>query len=244
MCRMIAAAGRFDAAAVLAALSEMAANTNRAFDHELRHLGPELRHDSGWGAAWSAPGGLARHRSTRPCFDDPAFDALSETRASLLIAHARRTKVPATIATENTHPFVATFGGTEYAFCHNGEVSERSQLSWDSSLSPLGSIDSEELFLHTITRVDPSRPADSVREALAKISDFTSLNCLLATPGYLVGHSRRAPGSQRPRYYTLWRGRGEGVEVVSSEPVDGLGVDWRPIADGAAIRMAVGGHGS
>ena len=113
MCRMIAAVGRFDAGSVLGALSEMAANANRAFDHELRNRGSQLRHDSGWGVVWTEGDALARRRSTRACFDDAEFSALPATAATLLVAHARRTKAPDTIAMENTHPFMATWRGTE-----------------------------------------------------------------------------------------------------------------------------------
>lgn len=234
MCRMIAAVGRFEAASVLRALSRMAENANAGYDHELRSLGDGLRHDSGWGVVYSAAGGLVRQRDTAPCFEDGAFAELFRIETGLMVAHARRTKVPATIALENTHPFMETFGGVGYAFCHNGEVSDRSQLSWDPSLSPRGSIDSEELFLHTITRIDPRDAAASVEEALGGLRGFTSLNCLLVSVRSVVAYARRDASTARPLYYTLWRGSRPGLEVVSSEVVEGLGVEWRPVPDGTA----------
>jgi predicted glutamine amidotransferase len=240
MCRMLAAVGRVSMPAVLEALRTMAENENAAYAHELRHLGADLRHDSGWGAAYLEGGGLSRHRSTTPCFEDQAFGALAGVETGLVILHARRTKAPETIAVHNTHPFAAELGGVEYAFCHNGEISDRSQLSWDPSLEAEGSIDSEELFLHAITRLDPSDRAASLERALAQMRDFTSLNCLLASRESVVAYSRIAPSSARPRYYTLWHGMGRGVEVVSSEIVDGLDVAWHALPGDSAIEIKAG----
>ncbi len=240
MCRMIAAVGRVEMPDVLEALRAMAENANGAYDHELRHLGAGLRHDGGWGAAYLDGSGLSRRRSTTPCFEDDAFGALADVETRLVIIHARRTKEPDTIAITNTHPFTAGFRGVDYAFCHNGEVSERSQFSWAPSLATEGSIDSEEFFLHAITRLDPSDRVASLESALAGMRDFTSLNCLLASRESLVAYSRVDPSSARPRYYTLWHGVGRGVEIVSSEIVDGLGVEWLPIPDGTAIEISLG----
>ena len=234
---MLAAVGRFEMAPLLSALRAMAENDNGAYDHELRQLGADLRHDSGWGVAYRDGAGLTRRRSTAPCFADDAFGELSAVDTGMALLHARRTKEPNTVAPANTHPFIADLHGETYAFCHNGEVTDRSQFSWDRSLRVEGSIDSEELFLHLITRLDPTRPASSLRETLAHVHDFTSLNCLLATRSSLVAYSRFAPGTTRPLYYTLWHGIGEGVQVVSSETIDGLGVEWRRIESGDALEI-------
>ena len=66
MCRMIAASGRFSAAALIAALRSMARNANPAYDHELRSEGDHLLHDCGWGIAYEQGGGLVRRRSAAP----------------------------------------------------------------------------------------------------------------------------------------------------------------------------------
>ena len=224
-------------APLLSALRAMAGNDNGAYEHELRHLGADLKHDSGWGVAYRDGTGLTRRRRTAPCFADDAFGELSAVDTGMALLHARRTKEPDTITPANTHPFIAALHGETYAFCHNGEVTDRSQFSWDRSLQAEGSIDSEELFLHLITRLDSARPASSLRETLAQIHDFTSLNCLLASRSTLVAYSRFDPGTTRPLYYTLWHGVGESVQVVSSEVVDGLGVEWRRIPSGEALEI-------
>jgi glutamine phosphoribosylpyrophosphate amidotransferase len=234
---MIAAAGSFSAEPMIAALRSMALNENPAYDHELRSEGADLIHDCGWGAAYVQGGRLVRYRSTAPCFEDPALDSLSGVRSDLLILHARRTKRRSTIAEANTHPFLARFHDREWAFCHNGEVRDPSQLSHDDALTPGGTIDSELLFLHVVSRIDPDDTAGSLAAILGSVKDFTSLNCFLLTPRSLAAFARRDPKSPRPRYYTLWRGRAYGLDVVSSEIVEGLGVEWSAIADGQAIAL-------
>jgi predicted glutamine amidotransferase len=234
---MIAASGRFSAASLIAALRSMAGNANPAYDHELRGEGDDLLHDCGWGAAYAEGDGLARRRSTTPCFADPALDSLRDVESRLMILHARRTKYRETIAETNTHPFLARVGNDEWAFCHNGEVRNVSQLSHDPGLAPEGTIDSELLFLHVVTRIDPSDVPGSLAAALAPIHDFTSLNCLLLSARSLTAYARMDPSTPRPRYYTIWRGRASGLDVVSSEIVEGLDVRWERVPDGTAVRL-------
>jgi predicted glutamine amidotransferase len=234
---MIAAVGRFSVEPLVAALRVMALNANPAYDHELRSEGQGLLHDCGWGVAYAQAGALVRRRSTAPCFEDDALDSLVAVRSDLMVLHARRTKDRGTIAEENTQPFLARAHGREWAFCHNGEVTDLSQLTHEAELVPEGSIDSELLFFHVLSRIDPEGEVSSLPAILGGIRDFTSLNCLLALPGRLAAYAMRDPGSSRPKYYTLWRGRGTGVGVVSSEIVEGLDVEWEAIPDGRAIAL-------
>lgn len=235
---MIAAVGRFSAKPLIAALQAMALNANPAYDHELRSEGDDLIHDCGWGVAYVRGGGLVRHRSAAPCFEDPALESLIDIRSDLMVLHARRTKDRSTIAEANAHPFLARAHGREWAFCHNGEVRDTSQLSHDAAHAPEGTIDSELLFLHILTRIGPVDEVRSLEEILGEIEDFTSLNCLLLRPRSLVAFARRDPSSPRPRYYTLWHGRGSDLDVVSSEIVEGLDADWKAIPDGRATSLA------
>jgi predicted glutamine amidotransferase len=243
VCRMIAAVGRFPPGRLVEALRLMARNANPAYDHELRREGDGLLHDCGWGVAYLAQGGLARRRSTRPCFEDERLDSVAGVRTGLMLLHARRTKDRSTIAEVNTHPFLARFHEREWAFCHNGEVRGTSQLSHAPSLVPAGTIDSELLFLHVLTRLDPADEAGSLASILGTLTDFTSLNCFLLSSRSLTAFTLKEPGTARPRYYTLWHGRAPGLDVVSSEIVDGLGVEWRALPDGGAIRLVAPGSG-
>jgi len=238
VCRMIAAVGRFTPEPLIAALRAMALNANRAYDHELRSEGDDLIHDCGWGVAYVRDGGLVRHRSAAPCFEDPVLESLIDVRSDLMLLHARRTKDRSTIAEANAHPFLACAHGREWAFCHNGEVRDTSQLSHGPTLAPEGTIDSELLFLHILTRIGPVDETRSLEKILGEIDDFTSLNCLVLRPRSLIAFARRDPSSSRPRYYTLWHGRGSDLDVVSSEIVEGLDVTWQAVPDGRAIGLA------
>jgi predicted glutamine amidotransferase len=239
MCRMIAAVGAFDLGLLKSTLSLMALNSNPAYEHEHRSRGDSLHHDCGWGAAFATPEGVVTRRSTRPCFEDPEFDALTCKDAKLAVLHARRNRDRSTIAVNNTHPFWAVWRGVEHAFCHNGEVRDRAQLSYDPRLVPRGTTDSELLFFHILTRMDNSAPLRSLEEALSGIRDFTALNCLLVSGDALLVYARMSAGNEYPRYYTLWRGRGDDVQIVSSEIVNGLDVCWEEVPGGTAIRIAV-----
>ncbi len=240
---MIAAVGRFDIEPMLTAIRVMALNDNPAYDHEHRSLGTEIVHDCGWGAAFPGRDGLVTRRSTAPCFESGELERLGDELmdlsepVNLLLLHARRTRQRDTIALRNTHPFRAAWKGLEYAFCHNGEVRDLSQLSWDEDLSPRGEVDSERLFLHVLTRLDPERRAASMAAALAPLRDFTCINCLLVVGDTVTACTRMAPDSPSPRYYTLWRGRGDGLDVVSSEIVAGLDVEWSAVPDGTALML-------
>ena len=123
------------------------------------------------------PRDLLRKREAKEAgLDDPALDALGGVRSDLMILHARRTKDRSTIAEVNTHPYLARAAGEEWAFCHNGEVRDPSQLSHDGTIVPEGTIDSELLFLHILTRIDAEDTARSVEAIIGEIDDFTSLN--------------------------------------------------------------------
>ncbi len=235
MCRMIAAVGRFEMGPLVDAVRLMASNANPAYDHELRAEGGALVHDCGWGVAFREGGRLVRRRSAASCLDDPEFDSLSGVETDLVILHARRTPHRDTIDVLNSHPFLQEWRGEEWAFCHNGAVSDLTQLRSDSSLQPAGGIDSELLFHHVLTLLDTNRAAESLAEILHEIRDFTSLNCFLATSESIAVHARMSPDTSRPLYYTPWVARGGDVAVVSSEVVSQIALEWERIPDGAAF---------
>jgi predicted glutamine amidotransferase len=241
MCRMIAAVGRFSMASVIEAARAMATNANPDYEHELRKQGDAFLHDSGWGAVYRDGERLVRVRSTTPCFRDRLFDDLAGVESDLVVVHARRAKHPRTISRVNTHPFLATYLGEEWAFCHNGEVRDLSQLTWDPSLAPEGTTDSERLFYHVLTALGRGGP-DSVARTLAAIRDFTCVNCFLVRPDSVIAATRRAPDSAAPRYYTMWRTDGTGpadaFTVISSEVVGVFGAAWLPVEDGSAALLA------
>jgi predicted glutamine amidotransferase len=237
MCRILAALGRFDAERLARALRVMAENANPAYDHELRKLGEGLKHDCGWGALYRDGAKLVTWRRTAPCFTDRAFDAVADIESDLLVLHARRTKDRSTIAEKNTHPFPATYRGEAWGFCHNGDLKDLSQLTYDPEFVPKATIDSERLLFHILTHLDRSNPRDSLEKMLGELRGFTCLNSVLVGPGVVLAYARKDPQGTLPRYYTLWRGRGRDLDIVSSEVVDGLDVAWEAVPDGAAIAL-------
>jgi predicted glutamine amidotransferase len=237
MCRMIAAVGRFEAAPLVAALRAMAANANAEHEHELRSEGPAFTHDCGWGAAYRDGGRLARRRSASSCLEDPRFEDLAALETDMLVLHARRTPHRDTIAVGNSHPFIAEYGGMAWAFCHNGAVNDLTQLDGAGGL-PDATVDSELLFHHVLRRLDLSDPAGSLARTLAEVRDFTCLNCLLASQDEIIAHARAAADTTRPHYYTLWRGRGDGIALVSSEPFGRGPLAWSPVPSGTAFTLA------
>ena len=239
MCRMIAAVGKVDMRPLLRSLRAMAANENPAEMHELRHLGSELRHDCGWGVAFHREGELKRLRSRRSCLSDVSFLDLEALSTPLVILHARRNRDRSTIDELNSHPFLEIWQGRSWTFCHNGDVTDRSQLVGHNSLVPRGETDSELLFHHVLTRLDRDRVAESLSEAMSGIADYTCLNAFLAASDSLTYHARVPEGSPRSRYYGMWLGRGDGVAVVSSERVDGLGVLWKPVPSGTTESLSL-----
>lgn len=238
MCRMIAAVGAFDVGALLHALESMASNSNPDYDHELRHKGSALVHDCGWGVAYLSGGKLVGKRSALSCLDDPEFGELAGLETNLLILHARRTQERDTIAEVNSHPFIASYRGEDWAFAHNGEIRDTAQLVRDRALAPAGVTDSELFFLHVLSSMDPEEPESSLGSIMSGMVDFTSLNCLLARRDSVLVGSRRAADSRRPLYYTMWLGTGESFAVVSSEVVGCVPCDtWEAVPDGATLRV-------
>jgi predicted glutamine amidotransferase len=237
MCRMIAAVGDFEMEPLVDGLLLMASNSNPAYEHEFSSEGDGFVHDCGWGVVFRDGDGFARRRSAGYCVDDPVFRQLCTVCSDLVVLHARRALNRDTISELNSHPFVHQSKGRTWAFCHNGTVNDVSQLDPYASPENGDPSDSERLFHHVLARLDPMRPSDSLVELLGGIHDFTSLNCFLADTSDVYAYARVSPDSTRRRYYTLWRGAGEGFMLVSSEPLSIEGVEWSPVPDGTAFAL-------
>jgi predicted glutamine amidotransferase len=232
MCRMIAAVGDFELGSLLGALRRMASNENPAHTHERRSLGPEFRHKDGWGVAWNADGRLRRVRSEKSCLEDPRIDELTGVRTDLAILHARLATREGSVRVENTHPFLVEREGQAWAFCHNGAVHDPSVLRPPADLDPEGDMDSERLFHHILGAYDPKEPAKSILGGLEGIRDYTSLHSFLASSEAIHVIAKRHLDQGLLAYHALWEGRGPGIRVASSEPVDGLRCrNWARISE-------------
>ncbi|MBM3287064.1 MAG: hypothetical protein FJY88_06900 [Candidatus Eisenbacteria bacterium] len=233
MCRMIAAAGEFEPRALREALIRMAANDNPAHTHEKRRLGAEHRHEDGWGAAWTERGEIRVRRSPLSCLADPSVHDLDAIETDLMLLHARRASKKGSVRLANTHPFRATHAGRDWAFCHNGVVDDLGPLRAAPGLAPEGGTDSEVLFHHILSQLDPRDLESSVLRSLEPVRDYTSMHSLLMDAGSILAVAMRHPTKGVRRYHALWEGSGAGLRVVSSEPVDGIAglarADWREI---------------
>lgn len=222
MCRMIAAMGSLELGSLIGALQRMASNDNRAHTHENRSLGVDFRHEDGWGAVWIDGGAFRRLRSAKSILDDPLTGELSGVRSDLAILHARRATQEGSVRIENTHPFLLEREGRSWVFCHNGVVNDRSVLRPPADLDPEGDMDSEVLFHHLLGAFNPADAVGSITRALQPVRDYTSLHSFLATTDALYAIAKRHPDQGLVAYHAIWEGRGPGIRVFSSEPVDGI----------------------
>jgi predicted glutamine amidotransferase len=232
MCRMIAAQGKIDPPALRRALMMMAANENPGYSHEHRAEGIEFRHEDGWGAAWLEHDALRARRSPVSMLLDPKVSEIDALATDLLILHVRRATKPRSVRLANTHPFLLRRGETTWAFCHNGSVKEIKSLTPPRGSTPQGGTDSEALFHHLLLHLDEEEPRESIFAALASIQDYTAMHSFLMNPRRILAISWRHPEKGQLGYHALWEGRGDGLRVVSSEPLEEIGCeDWRRIEE-------------
>jgi hypothetical protein len=111
-------------------------------------------------------------------------------------------------------------------------------------VSRAGGTDSERLFHHVLAGLDPGDPAGSVRRALDPIQGFTALHSLLVAPEVAVAIAWRDPARSLARYHALFVGAGPDVWAVSSEPVDGIGVErWKRVVEPGILVFRRGAAG-
>lgn len=204
------------------------------------------RHSDGWGVARATDDGVKVHKRPDAARTNRSFGAWSRQHAGDLgMAHLRRATMGLSVNVENTHPFT---DGT-VAFAHNGSVLHPGSL--DRLIDPRvarlrrGTTDSERYFLALLTRMRRGAPPREAlletADAIAAVSPFTSLNCLLVTPTELLALCRydpRAPvGDGDPEYYRLRYRVGDDAVVVSSS---GWGHDWQEIPDGEVLAVQRG----
>jgi glutamine amidotransferase len=235
---MIAAVGRFEPAALRRALVRMAANDNPAHDHEYRSRGAAFCHTDGWGMAWAQDGHLRTVRRTISVLLDDWVERIDPLRTNLLLLHARKATQPGSISTENTHPFPITFFGRDWAFCHNGAVDDLDELRTAPGIAPAGGTDSERLFHHFLAELAArTLPEAALAATIAVPQDFTALHCLAATTDRVLAAACRHPAKSRPGYHALWLGEGPGLQIASSEPVDGLGCAWTRLPEPGVVAL-------
>lgn len=212
--------------AVLEPFRAMARGENPARKH-----GNAWDHPHGWGIVYGEGAQLRCHRSARPCWDDPDFDAFREARVFLL--HARKA-TNGTVRAENAHPFSRDVNGTAWFFCHNGTV--RDPLPSPEGPADANSTDSYRLF-HSLPPEDfRVSPGAALRSVYGGLRDYTSLNTFLLGDRELWAVCRWMKDKDEA-YYTLHLGESQGSPLVSSEPLDGVGGAWTPLTNGSVLRV-------
>ena len=203
-----------------------------------------VKHGDGWGVARSTrTGRVVVRKRADAARNSPEFTRWARGRRSDSgIAHLRWATMGLGIGPDNTHPFT----NGRVAFAHNGSI--RPPAALDALLSERshrrrrGTTDSERYFLAVAQRLrDGAGPAEALRttaDEIAATTPFTSLNCLLLTPGELYAFCRFDPDGpledDDPEYYTLrYRVAHDAVVVASS----GWGAGWHDMADGDLLTV-------
>jgi len=172
----------------------------------------------GWGCAWDDGRGWQTYHSLAPVWED---DASKFGDARLLLVHARSAFRNEGISVANNMPFLA--GGVAFAF--NGELH-------GVRIREQGRIGAEKVF-NTIRRATNGDLAAGLAHATALIRARTryvrAMNIVLCDGARILAHCEYA---ELPDYFTLHALGGDGLAVVCSEPLAGIG-PWRPLANGA-----------
>jgi predicted glutamine amidotransferase len=149
-------------------------------------------HKHGWGISASSTNTRTTTlvRDLTLAAESAKFDeSANELKSDGALLHLRLASKGITVDLSNNHPFV--YG--EFSFMHNGtirSISEIEKLVDPRYLSQFTSTtDSERYFYAVLTAIDELGLLEGVRKAvrtLATNCDFTSINCMLLSPDYMV----------------------------------------------------------
>ena len=147
-------------------------------------------HKDGWGITSVARSGeITRTVDLERAVASSTFESVKDRAADSGLLHLRLASKGLSIDIKNNHPFV---DGT-YSFMHNGTI--RPAASVEAFIDPefanraQGSTDSERYFYAILSEIKQHGLVDGFRSAVTKISDncdFSSINCMLLTPDYLI----------------------------------------------------------
>lgn len=248
----------------LLALSANTPTDLRFSFHGLRLRGGSTAdHADGWGLASYDPEGqgVRVYREDAPAAFSPIAAAVAELdlRAHCSIAHIRKA-TRGVVALENCHPFHRRFGGREWIFAHNGDLTDLPPLVGQHR--PLGQTDSEAAFCWILEELERrSIAADdeaALFEALVACSDRLAangiFNGLLSNGAWLFAYAgtrlqritRRAPfGLVRLAdddlsvdFATVTQ-PSDVVTIVSTEPLT-TEEPWQALRVGEAILLKAG----
>lgn len=149
-------------------------------------------HKHGWGISASS----AENRNTILVRDltlaaesEKFNDSVNELKSDGALLHLRLASRGLAVDLSNNHPFVHG----EFSFMHNGTIKSISEI--EKFVDPrylsqlISTTDSERYFYAVLAAIDELGLLEGVRRAVCTISancDFTSINCMLLSPDYLV----------------------------------------------------------
>jgi predicted glutamine amidotransferase len=147
-------------------------------------------HKDGWGiTSIDKSGEVTRTVDLERAVASSTFVNVKDRPADSGLLHLRLASKGLTIDIKNNHPFV---DGT-YSFMHNGTI--RPMEAVEAFIDPefagraKSSTDSERYFYVILSEIKKHGLVDGLRSAVTKISDscdFSSINCMLLTPEYLI----------------------------------------------------------
>jgi gamma-glutamyl hercynylcysteine S-oxide hydrolase len=195
----------------------------------------------GFGAGWYDRGrraAPARHRTTRPIWEDESFASLARSvSTNAALAAVRNASPGMPIEEKSTAPF--TDG--RWLFSHNGVVPDfpdgvgrelRREVSATRAAAIAGPTDSELLFALVLDRLDAgASPADALVSVVALVEDPRARLNLLLTDGERIAAT--ACGNS---LFVFDDRNQTGAVVVASEPYD-ENASWEAIEDGSVVEF-------
>jgi len=179
-------------------------------------------HVDGWGMAWVEDGRLRLYKSAGSCLEDPKVGELKRVESPLVVLHARKSKVR---SHEETHPWLQSVQGIQYAFCYNGSF----RFDAPDGYVPLGFV--SDIF----SSITPGGELRALTGVLSSLKQIRGANLVLLNPEQtcvLVRYTRK------PEYYQMALSAGKDHVIVSSEPVR---KDWVRLSDRTLVRAGTDG---
>ncbi|MFA9486482.1 class II glutamine amidotransferase [Moraxella haemolytica] len=169
-------------------------------------------HEDGFGIAFFERGetgnmGLRQFHDNQPSHLSPVADLINQypIRAMNVIAHIRRATMGDKNNLSNVHPFVREVWGEQWAFAHNGQMSQsfvrRTQrLAANGNAeyyAPVGTTDSELAFCYLLNRLKATfktRPSDEALFAFLTaqcryLSANGLFNCLISNGSWQLAYA-------------------------------------------------------
>lgn len=169
-------------------------------------------HEDGFGIAFfersdSGRLGLRQFHDNKPSHLSPVADLINHypIEAMNVIAHIRKATTGEKNSLANTHPFVREVWGEQWAFAHNGQMTDsfirRTQRLHDNGnaehYSPVGMTDSELAFCYLLNRLKStfkSRPSDEALFAFLTaqcryLSANGLFNCLISNGHWQLAYA-------------------------------------------------------